>query len=138
MRTFTREIEERNYHVEGAIAFVFKPPLENPNLGLLRWAIEYMDSLFPWKDDQIPEGVEYKSIRYLSEGDVVIHNFSFPEQHIWFHIHPQYGSMRKSQIYAYEKYLAKLAEELVKTKLSAVDEVRSVIKTSTATTFKAS
>jgi len=46
--------------------------------------------------------------------------------------------MRKGQVYAYEKYLAKLAEEIAKLQLRGVTEVRSCIVVNAATSFKVS
>jgi hypothetical protein len=104
----------RLYTVRGAIVFIFKPPvgMESGIRRILRGIIEEVDEKFPWKDEDIPNKTGFKSIFYLCEGHSVIQNFSTQEQHIWFTIVPQYDSMRRPQLYAYEKYLTKLAEEL--------------------------
>ena len=139
VRGVFRKEEGRHYGVRGEIAFVFKPPLENPDLDELRRQIREVDKHFPWKEDQIPEGAEQPpSIFYLGDGQVVIHNFHPKEQHIWFTIQPRYDSMRRGQLYAYEKYLAKLAEELMKPKPWNYwpAEVRSMITIKAGTSFK--
>src|SRR3989338_197620 len=125
IRQAVAEMKDRRYGVKGEIVFVFKPPLENPDLDALRSSIKEVD--------------KPPSIFYLGNGQVVVHNFHPKEQHIWFSVHPRYDSMRRGQIYAYEKYLAKLAEELMKPKQNNYwpASVRSVITIKAVTSFKA-
>lgn len=148
MRTLTETVQrvfgkkdERRYGVKGEIVFVFKPPLENPDLDALRQSIKEIDKLFPWKEDEAPEGAEESpSIFYLGDGQMVVHNFhpKEQEQHICFVVQPRYDSMRRGQLYAYEKYLAKLAGELMKPNLNNYwpASVRSVITIKAVTSFK--
>ena len=139
IRQAVAEMRDRRYGVKGEIVFVFKPPLENPDLDALRSSIKEVDKLFPWKEDDVPDGAEKPpSIFYLGDGQVVVQNFHPTEQHIWFSVHPRYDSMRRGQIYAYEKYLAKLAEELAKPKPHGYwpASVRSVITIKASTSFK--
>lgn len=140
IRRAVGEMKDRRYHVEGEIVFVFKPSLDNPDLDALRKSIKEVDDLFPWKEDDVPDGAEIPpSIFYLGDGRVIVHNFHPKEQHIWFSIHPRYDSMRRGQTYAYERYLAKLAEELMESKQNNhwPASVRSVITIKATTSFKA-
>lgn len=139
IRRVVAEMKDRRYSVKGEIVFVFKPPLENPDLDSLRSSIKEVDKLFPWREDDVPEGAEEPpSIFYLGDGHVVVHNFHPKEQHIWFTVQPRYDSMRRGQTWAYERYLAKLAEELMKPKQHSYwpASVRSVITIKASTSFK--
>lgn len=129
----------RHYDVSGAIAFELLFHSTEPDLTAMAEAIRNIDYWYPWSDlDAAPLAGEYKSIFHLSDGHVITHNFSTPLKIVWFNIHPPSGHMRKSQVYAYEKYLAKLAKELAKGFASTVSEVRSVIEVRASTSFKAS
>jgi hypothetical protein len=57
-----------------------------------------------------------------------INNWSVPEMDCHFGIKPEFSNMRRPQVYAYEKYLAKLAEELAKMELPDVVEVSYLIE----------
>ncbi|MBI4158351.1 MAG: hypothetical protein HY505_01905 [Candidatus Yanofskybacteria bacterium] len=142
MRTINELLEvitgtQRRYTVDGDIVFVFRPPHDfTPQcFEMLRDAIVFVDRKFPWKDTNDHDGTEVSDIRYLGDAHVVIHNFNPQEQHVWFWIVPHYDSMRKSQLYAYEKYLAKLAEELNKKRFFRSDSVRSVFRVVSSTSF---
>ena len=128
----------RHYDVSGAIAFELLFHSTEPDLAAMAKAIRDIDYWYPWMDmDATPSSGEYKSIFHLSDGHVVTHNFNTPLKIVWFSIHPMSGHMKKSQVYAYEKYLAKLAKELAKQFAGAVTEVRSVIEVRASTSFKA-
>jgi len=127
---------ERRYNMSGAIAFKFDWHTTEPNLAQLAEAIREVDRMFPWHDDIHPDAGEFESIFYLGDGNVVVHNFHTPLKVVWFSIHPKWDNLRKAQVYAYEKYLTKLAEELAKKKLSGIAEVRSVIEVRAATSFR--
>ncbi|MDP3934656.1 MAG: hypothetical protein Q8Q46_00295 [Candidatus Giovannonibacteria bacterium] len=120
------------------MAFVLTTARVKADLSAFRRAILEVDEQFPWHDDPprlCPEE-SAPSIFYLSDGDEVINNWSTPEKTCWFTIFPKYHSIRKGQVYAYERYLAKLAEELVKKRLPFVAEVRSVLHIDSGTSFK--
>ena len=129
---------ERRYEVSGAIAFETTYHDVRSDLDRLRNAILEIDAEFPWRDDIHPDAGERKSIHYLGGGNVVIHNFAVPIMLVWFSVHPKWEMLRKSQIYAYEHYLAKLAEELAKrfAESSLFSEVRSVIEVRAVSSFK--
>ena len=126
---------DRNYSMHGHIAFTFGPGKVEHDLLKLQELIREVDRLFPWSDTP-SLGEEFKSIKYLSEGEVIIQNWSIPEKHIWFSVFPGITCLRRGQVYAYEKYLSKLAEELAKKKILGVIEVRGVIEVGAATSFR--
>lgn len=130
---------ERRYNVSGAIAFEFGWHTTEPDLAQLAEAIREVDRTFPWHDDIHPDAREFESICYLSDGRIFVQDIYPRRKVVWFSIYPtpQGGMLRKAQVYAYEKYLAKLAEELAKKKLSGIAEVRSVIEVRAATRFRA-
>ncbi len=146
MSTFTETVqralgkkEERRYSVGGDIVFEFTPAPGRecfPEvLAELRVALKSVNRAYPWKDRNDYDGTDAPSFSHLSDGQSTYHNFSTPELHVWFHIIPGIDNVRKSQIYAYEKYLEKLAEELSKKELGAMS-VRSVFRVGSGTTFK--
>ena len=126
--------DSHSHHVEGRLAFVFAHHLAETSLQLLREAILAVDSEFPWKDFNY-YGDPYPSIRMLSDGEALIHNYTTPEKWCWFSIFPGHQSLKRSQVYAYEKYLMKLAEELAKRRLPNVAQVRNVMQVTTGSTF---
>jgi len=128
---------ERHYSVCGAFVFEMLHHNIEPDLPAMAKAIREVDAEFPWHDDIHPDAGEFESVFYLSDGDVVVHNLNTPLKVVWFHVYPKWDSLRKGQVYAYERYLAKLAEELAKRFSGAVTEVRSVIEVRAATSFKA-
>jgi hypothetical protein len=74
MRTFLRDIglihDHREYEVSGTIGFIYSMyEKEPPAPSELRQAILKTDVRFPWRDDPRPNE-EYKSIKYLSDGEV--------------------------------------------------------------------
>ena len=127
---------KRRYDVSGSIAFEFADYAFEPDVAQLANEIREIDKLFPWRDNPNPRA-ESQSIRYLSDGKIVIHNFHTPLKVCWFHVYPVNKFIRKGQVYAYEKYLDKIAEELAKKKLPGVVEVRSVLEVHTISSFKA-
>ena len=126
---------ERHYRVEGHIAFEFVSHDREPDLHPLREAILEVDREFPWCDDVYP-GVKFKSIHFLNAGSITRNNRTCIEYTAWFHIFPYQGNVRKGQVYAYEKYLAKIAEELSKRELPNVKSVRSGITMTAVTSFE--
>lgn len=125
----------RNYSVEGHIVFHSDLGTIETPLPQLREAILEVDKLFPWKDDIYPDArdPERESIMYLSPGEKG--GGWKGETNLWFHLVPLWQSVRKGQVYAYEKYLAKLAEELAKKKLQGVESVRVKISMYRMTEF---
>lgn len=126
---------DRRYNVSGAIAFELSWHTFEPGLTLLAETIREVDRHFPWHDDPYPD-TKFESIKYLGEGKVVVHNFKTPLKICWFTIVPGINNLRKAQVYAYEKYLSKLAEELSKSELVGVIEVRSIIEVRSVTNFR--
>jgi len=125
---------ERHYTVRGMIAFMFSSCEAEHDLLQLRTAILEADRAFPWRDDIHPETVN-ASIHYLSDGVIATDDFSTPEKHCRFTIVPVWDNLRKGQVYGYEKYLNKLAEEIAKRGLPGVTEVRSVIGVRSTTSY---
>jgi hypothetical protein len=125
-RTITKAIYgERKYDVNGDICFHVDWYEAEPDLAKLRQAITDTDQRFPWHDAR-GTGEPLPSIKFLSDGQVVVHNWSVPEKLIWFTIYPPFG-MHRGQVYAYEKYLEKISEELARLGLPHISAVHSVI-----------
>ena len=127
---------ERRYEVSGALAFEMLHYSSEHDLVAMKESIREIDAEFPWRDDIHPD-VKFESIGYLSNGEVVLHKYTKPLKMVWFRIHPKWDNLRKGQVYAYERYLAKIAEELAKRFVGGVAEVRSVIEVRAGTSFKA-
>ena len=100
--------QNRKYDVSGSIVFRLVPGVVNPDINFLRGVIVATDKLFPWKD-YTGIGELRPSIKYLTDGEVVVHNFHLPEKVCWFYIHPPFP-LNKGQLHAYEMYLEKIAE----------------------------
>jgi len=125
---------ERKYGVNGHIVFVSFFCLDIELVSLRRHIID-IDRQFPWSDESFAEG-RMGSIKYLSEGKCVTRRFyGGRSNYFWFDIYP-YGSLRKGQVYAYEKYLAKIAEELAKRRIPGVDLVQGIIEMRSSTSFR--
>ena len=127
---------ERKYGVSGSFVFQMSWHEYRPDLAEFKRAILDMDQLFPWYDDVCPGSGRTKDVFYVSDGEEIVHNWSVPERVCWFNVCPRYQSLRRGQVYAYEKYLAKIAEELAKRKLPNVCEVRSIINMYGGTSFR--
>ena len=112
---------ERKYDVTGRICFNLIRARAYP--AAYRAMIENVDRDFPWRDDVHPDWHrDFKSIKDLSDGEVVTDNLPGDPTRVWFEIRP-YCKMRKSQVYAYEKYMEKLAIELAKMKFEGLESV---------------
>lgn len=148
MRTLTREsffLRKRIaslvhgkhcYSVSGIISFNFDSHRTEPDLGGLAVLIRDVDRMFPWHNEPAHPDFVIDSIGDLSKGEVVVHDFVPPLKIAYFHIVPGRGNLQRAQAYAYEKYLAKLAEELAKKKPYGVAGVCSIIKIRSATKFE--
>ena len=149
MSTFTETVqralgkkEERHYSVEGNIVFEFTPApgRELPWLALhnLRIAIKQALRLHPWVDANDYDGVVAPSFSHLSDGSYQYHNINPTELHVWFRIVPGIECVRKSQVYAYEKHLQKIVEELANRNPQGATSVRSVFRVRSVKFFKVS
>ena len=129
---------ERRYAVNGSISFELSPYApEFIDLARLANEIRGIDKLFPWGDNYRSDE-KFTSIGYLSDGEIVVHNASrIPERVCWFHIYPTNRHIRRGQIYAYEKYLAKIAEELAKKKIPGIIWINGILEINTVSGFKA-
>lgn len=107
---------ERNYWVCGAISFVFCGEMAEGHAtckkAVLRKAILTADRESPWQDLSDLDGSPLQSIHYLSDGHVGVNYWANPETVISFNIVPEADHIRKSQVYAYEKYIQDLARRL--------------------------
>ena len=111
------------FSVVGSLLFYIKVNADDAVSLMLKNAICAADAKFPWHDNYSNKP-NYQSIGFLYEtqrynrGDVRCVEFRIVAKH---------EMMKISQVYAYEKYLGKLAEEVVKS-LSEVSEAQSRIK----------
>jgi hypothetical protein len=134
------ERSEREYSVEGAICFemVSGEPGKPAELEFLRTAILDADKKFPWQDEaDSGDGPKVESIHYLGQADEAIDNTNPRQRRVWFSIHPFYTQMRQSQTYAYDRYLAKIAQAVAKSPdwRGIVREVRSISRVSKMSRF---
>lgn len=142
IRSLTRAIfkDERQYEVYGEVIFKFRKLFDDersspPELRekLLRW-IRLTDSLYPWKDYGYINPSDNKESLLPSIGDVFFmddqyNNWEVPELNVWFRIRPTSARLRRSQIYAYERYLETLCEETAKiTELMGVATIRCICR----------
>jgi|GEM_PF-1508628 hypothetical protein len=139
MRTFLRDIglihDHREYEVSGTIGFIYSMyEKEPPAPSELRQAILKTDVRFPWRDDPRPNE-EYKSIKYLSDGEVSLTGWGGKEI-CCFHLYPAREWVRKGQVYGYKQYLAKLAEELAKLDIPCIQNVQCTFKVRSTMDFK--
>jgi hypothetical protein len=139
MRTFLRDIglihDRREYGINGTIGFIYSMyEKEPPDPSELRRAILKIDARFPWSDDPRPDE-RYKSIKYISDGEVSLTGWG-GKKVCWFHLYPTREWVRKGQVYGYEKYLAKLADELAKLNLPKIQNVRCTFEVHSTMDFK--
>lgn len=124
----------KRYTITGYIRFDFvfrwnqvdvPPPLD---ANILREAILEADKSAPWKGD------EHRSIQYLGPGAWV--NCQCNETCV-FQIEPPNKVLTQAQMYAYEKYLAVLADKLTKMNIPGVESVISALEASSSQRFMA-
>lgn len=128
---------ERKYGISGSFGFVMSWHGAEPDLVSFRNAIIACDACHPWRDDVHPDSGSPDGIFFLGEGEAVLQSWAHPEKICWFTAAPRHDSVRRGQVLAYEKYLAKIAEGSAKLGLRGVSEVRSVIHIHSTTEFKA-
>lgn len=117
-------------NVRGTISFVFTATFENPNPAFMRNIIYKMTWRFPWKDG----AVEDKS-GFISDGEVVTHNFHIKESVCVFSLNPSVSRISRGKVLAYEKYLATIAHELAKLDIPGVSMVRCKVESYTIYEF---
>lgn len=122
-------LTDRPYEVDGTIFFILDSADAELDLSVLRQVIVEVDQLFPWKDEHPFTGEKFKSIKYLSEGKSKVDKWAVPVKTCFFNIYPGFERLTKGQLHAYENYLAKIAEELFKRKLSHVASVWGSVST---------
>lgn len=121
----------RQYTTEGSLVFDFsidgidhydKEPF-HLTLALMKLetqfqvAIEEVDKQYPWEDDATAEQGPFGSrMRFLFSKPRMIlsHSFGSMIMRELFYFAPKSEKLRKGQVYAYEQYVAKIAEELSK------------------------
>ena len=116
----------RYYTVKGKIIFVLEKQdsIRRPDLAT---ALNRTHYNYPWKDPE-PD--------VLNAETSFIHDINRNKEILWsFEVTPTRQEVTFSQAYEYELYLAKLAKELIKLKLSNILEVRSVIEVKRLTRF---
>jgi len=117
-------LSNRPYKVKATISFDFVSPKEL-DFNSLRRAIIEVDRIWPWKDSG---GAD--SMIGLSDGEVSPNKLVY-----WFTFRPGVSWLTKCQIYAYEKYVAKLAEELASRCYCNPDAVRCQVNISRSYEF---
>lgn len=122
----------KRYAITGYIRFDFTFRLEQvgvpPPLSayILRQLILEVDKSAPWNGD------EYRSIQYLGPGAWI--NCQCNETCV-FQIEPPNKVLTQAQMYAYEKYLAVLADKLTNMSIPGVESVICAIEASTSQRF---
>ena len=126
---------DRGYDAHALIGFWTKSIKTEISASELRTAIQKIDAEFPWQDEPL-RGEPYMSISYLSEGEVVVHECNTPANKVcWFELYP-HRDLKRSQLYAYEKYINNLGEKLKKSNISGIDHVNVVFRVSKVEIFK--
>jgi hypothetical protein len=120
----------KKYSITGYIRFDFihkwERKTELPDATMLRQAVRDADESAPWKAD------EHQSIRYLGPGAWI--DCQANETCI-FQIQPPFSVMTQPQMYAYEKYLAVLADKLTRMNILGLESVICAIEASTSQRF---
>lgn len=133
MRTL---IEERRWEVTGQLLFDFRFIIGEPDLDLVKNRIREIEKQFPWCDNSFSNA---EDAEHLSECEITIDDPRL--RPYWkicrFHIHPHNKMLKKGQLYAYDKHLTRLAEELTKRYVPGLVEVRSILEVRTESIFKA-
>ncbi len=122
MRTFgTTKDVGRDYWVKSEIRFHLNLATIAPRFSELHKLIHDVDELHPWIDVVAREKGKMYSINSLSCGRI---DTSIPgEKSCYFELTPTVSNLSRSQLYAYKKYLATIAEELSKRKILSVSGV---------------
>jgi hypothetical protein len=116
--------EQREYSVSGCISFVTTDQ-SFEDLNALEDAITTVDRQFPWKDDFSSQSEKY--VLNIGKNSTSTSGWTIPETIVDFPVDRRHNSLKRGQLYAYEKYLAKIAEELAKMNLPRIKEVHSHI-----------
>jgi len=129
----------RDYRVEGEIRFWINCYLDEADtfdVAPLKSAILEIDRQFPWLDEAIPHN-PYKSIRYISEGQVLTHRNNPPNRTVfcYFKLLP-YRSMRRNQVHGYERCLFNIGQKLAEMGIIDVIEVEVLPHWHSIRTFK--
>ncbi len=133
------EKEKRNYIVTGEIIFKLAVHDEPINDKWLRWAIGEVDRKFLWKDSSpLKEAADLESepignLQRLGDGIKYNHIFGVSMCFWRFKLWPEQQRLMKSQLHAYEKYLATLAEELSRMNIPNIAQIKSRLTIETTT-----
>lgn len=137
-----QEERDRKYEVQGLLKFRFWDT-EHVDIEGLREAIRRVDTEMPWVDEPYANNPE-KQIKYMGKESDWPYQPDFdaasgppPGLTPWsqldthtFRLGSKCLLLRKGQLYAFEKHMAKLAEELSKRKLCN-DSIAYVVKIAT-------
>lgn len=142
MRTRTKRAldffrqRDRSCEVSGTINFWYPYKIDHEAIAYLREAIIDLDREFPWKDSHfIPGSPLAESIGFMSGANVREHDLPPEARHTCtFTIVPGIKHLRTSQVYAYERYLWRLASEL-KAKIKWVTRVDCVLNMTSISSF---
>jgi hypothetical protein len=121
-----KEQEQREYSVEGRIRFYLS--IQDPDStdkGFFKQAIQDVDKKFPWQDHELAQKESYK---FLSDGKTATDNYHSGGTICSFTIAP-WGSLRQTQLHAYEKYLQRMTDSLARMKLPKVTKISWSIQT---------
>jgi hypothetical protein len=128
----------RKYFVSAQISFKVRCPMQASDLAKLREAIFKFSRTFPWFGDEFADKRSDVRVRHTDETRIASQSPLIDETYVSYDITHNDGRwMRRDQVYAYEKYLAKLAAALATMHLPNVREVRSTVKTEASTSFEA-
>ncbi len=130
------EREYPSYEVGGKICFVCLAKPTETETHRFEKAIRQVDRQFPWRDDR----------PIVSSNNICLSHPSYTpparssseeEEHGYCFKTSLVGNLRRGQVYAYEKYLAKLAEELATLELGEkLIAVYCFLRITTAHTFE--
>jgi len=127
---------ERKYQVTASITVVFRRGMNPSEFNTLREMIKEIDRQFPWRDDTDRDSDDSLGLYEISRGEELENEDKAGDPACWFSITPKHSWMRRNQVYAYERYLAKIAQELTKKLLHRTREIISSIHVSGATRFR--
>lgn len=121
--------DDRRYSTHGTLRLKVGLDFKDSDISLIKEEILRVDRLFPWHEDVRGDLETGKSngANFISDGSVTSDGTDSFYRYCIIEIHPKFSSMRRSQVYAYEKYLMKLASGIKKGPFSNVFEVWSIV-----------
>lgn len=132
MRTLTMKDETEYEILRGEILLKLRAQSVEPDMPAIKRAIQEIAVEFPWRNGNGTGAINDYSV---SDGEIIQDNFDTRQKVMRFRIQHDEQHLRRGQIYAYEKHLAKIAQELAKRTIYFATSVHDVIEVRMWTSF---